>query len=537
MIPHITRGGRMAGLAVYLAGEGRHNEHENQHVVAGDPALMAWHSEEVLDRDSALVIAKHLDAPSRVFGTEVNAPLYEWDEDRQVRVKVGYGDAHVWHCSLSLAAEEGELPDTTWSQIAQDFVRQMGFDDDSGKAPCRWVAIRHGLSTGGNDHVHIAVNLVREDGTKAATWNDFPRAQTVAGRLERAYGLQVLESRDTGRGARGVTPAELDRSRSGSARDTQRVTLARRVRACATASQDEAEFVRRLRRAGVLARPRFAAGRTDVVLGYSVALRPAAGETPVWFGGGNLAKDLTLPRLRSTWPDTPQGASEAAAEWTAAGRGQRPVAPGVETQAPDPELWSKYAEQIGELNERLRAVSPQDAATWTQVARESAGVFAAWSLRTESEPGPLADASDALARYAQVRARSVQRKEITTPAILGLSRVLLVAADGGQSRTSQAYMIKQLANTLHVLFEMQKAMRHAQAAAATEWAVRERLALVAARVAPAPTAPTKPAPGLLDVERFTGGVTPRLRSPLPNRLSPRPRARMSSPQRDDGMER
>ncbi len=234
----------------------------------------------------------------------------------------------------------------------------------------------------------------------------------------------------------------------------------------------------------------------------------------------------------------PQGASESAAEWTAAGRGQRPVGPSVETQVPDPELWATYADQIGQLNERLRSVAPEDGATWTQVARESAGVFAAWSLRTESEPDPLADASDALARYAQVRARSVQRKEIITPAILGLSRVLLVAADGGQSRTSQAYMIKQLANTLHVLFEMQKALRHAQAAATTEWAVRERLAVVAAHVAPAPSAPVKPAPGLLDVERFTGGVSPRLhRSPLPNPLAPRPRTRTASPQREDGTER
>jgi hypothetical protein len=45
---------------------------------------------------------------------------------------------------------------------------------DTGKADCRWVAVRHGLSTNGNDHIHIAVSLVREDRTKASVHNDRP---------------------------------------------------------------------------------------------------------------------------------------------------------------------------------------------------------------------------------------------------------------------------------------------------------------------------------------------------------------------------
>ncbi|MFW1308663.1 hypothetical protein ACEV7Y_23360, partial [Vibrio parahaemolyticus] len=46
--------------------------------------------------------------------------------------------------------------------------------------------------------------------------------------------------------------------------------LARSVRAAAGASENEAEFVRRLRRSGVLVRPRFAEGTTDVITGYSI---------------------------------------------------------------------------------------------------------------------------------------------------------------------------------------------------------------------------------------------------------------------------
>lgn len=88
------------------------------------------------------------------------------------------------------------------------FVEGIGFNGAGGqdgvKAPCRWVAMRHALSTAGNDHVYLAVSLVREDGTKANIWNDRPRAQTLAGWLERRHGLFVLESRGIGMGVRGV---------------------------------------------------------------------------------------------------------------------------------------------------------------------------------------------------------------------------------------------------------------------------------------------------------------------------------------------
>lgn len=79
----------------------------------------------------------------------------------------GHKQADVWHCSLSLRAEEGALTDQQWGDIANDFVDAMGFTEASGKAECRWVAINHGTSENGNHHIHVAVSLVREDGTKA----------------------------------------------------------------------------------------------------------------------------------------------------------------------------------------------------------------------------------------------------------------------------------------------------------------------------------------------------------------------------------
>lgn len=517
-MPNITRGGRMGGLMVYLAGPGRANEHSEPHLIAGDPAIMAWHDDAVLDRDSALAIARALDEPARAFGTSVLVA----DKDTAGEIS-GYKDGHVWHCSLSLRADEGQLTDEKWGAIASDLVERMGFGGGDGKAACRWVAVRHGVSKAGNDHVHIAVSLVREDGTKASTWNDRPRAQRVAGELEAQHGLVILESRTAGRGSRGISPTEQARQQRNGAPEPERVTLARRVRAIATAAQDEGEFVRRARLEGLLIRPRYAAGRQDVVVGYSVALRSATGDKPVWFGGGHLDRDLTLPRLREQWPDTPQGAGDAAAEWNAARRGTRPIAPGREIDEPDPQMWEQYASEIGALREQLRAVPADDAGTWAQVARETSGVFAAWSVRTESTPGPLAATSDALARFAQVRAHRVPVKPAPSASVKGVAMMLMAAADGGQSKTSQAVMLRQLANTMRALYEAHQGAGQVQAAAQIAATVRGQLAVVAARLpavgAPAPLGPETETQRAARIAS-RGRVQPAPGSPVPTRLDP-----------------
>ncbi|MGH2498929.1 MAG: relaxase/mobilization nuclease domain-containing protein, partial [Candidatus Limnocylindria bacterium] len=191
MIPNITRGARMAGVLSYLVGPGRENEHREPHLVAGDSSVMAWHDDAELDRAAALEIARTLDHPRRAFGTRVTVAAKDVGGRRR-----GVRDAHVWHCSLNLGAEEGALTDERWARIAEEFIERMGF---AGEHPCRWVAVRHGPSKNGNDHVHLVVSLVHEDGRKANVWNDRPRAQEACGELERRHGLQVLESRAAGR--------------------------------------------------------------------------------------------------------------------------------------------------------------------------------------------------------------------------------------------------------------------------------------------------------------------------------------------------
>jgi len=475
VIPNVTRGAKTVGVLRYLVGMGKREEHEHPHLVAGSPEAVRMAGERVLGVADAGELARFLDEPGEQFGTRVTIPKRDRDgADRGVK------DAHVWHCSLSLRAEEGEIGDGRWARIAEQLVAGMGFGGGEGKAPCRWVALRHGRSEAGNDHVHVVVSLVREDGTKASTWNDRPRAQTLAGQLEQKHGLQVLESRAAGRGSRGESPVDIARRAHGD--EVPRERLERTVRACAAAAGDEGEFVRRLRQGGVRVRPRFAGGRGDVVAGYSVALRPLPGTAVVWFGGGRLARDLTLPRLRAGWPDSPAHAAGAVAEWTAAGRDQPPVTQGPELGEPDGALWSRCSAEVGALRDRLRSVPAEDLATWAHVAQETAGAFAAWSLAVEPQPGPLAQTAAALARSAQLRAAPASGKRAVVPSARGAARLLASAARGGGGPVAQAVLLRQLANLAKAVHDMHCAAGELQRAGEIEQAVRGQLRQVSDRL-------------------------------------------------------
>lgn len=462
MIPNITRGSRMAGLMVYLVStdaDKTKNAHTEPHLVAGDAAIMAWYDDGVLDKDDAVAIAKHLDQPRKAFGVEVRVKDMVWDPVKKERVFAGYKDASVWHCSLSLRAEEGALTDQQWGDIANDFVDEMGFTEASGKAQCRWTAINHGTSENGNHHIHIAVSLVREDGTKASTHGDYAKAQKTCRALETKYGLEELSTVHTTRGYERAEKATAARGQ----REMHRASLARKVRASAAASGSEAEFVRRARDTGLLVRPRYAKNTTDVIVGYSVAERPKPGERPIWFGGGTLATDLRLGQLRQEWTDTPQAATEAAAEWNAAARNKRKVSrTGPENATPSTDAWVEYTRNATALADQLRSIPRDDHATWAKAAREVSGAFAAWSYRLESTPGPLAATAAELSRTAQLRAPRQHGKPVALPSIAGTA-MLFMAASSKDKTAAQTALMVQLINTAFAVYEM-----HAQSGRARE---------------------------------------------------------------------
>jgi len=472
----------MSGLMSYLAREDREGArevHTNPHLVAGHSAVMAWHMDTVLEPKAALQIGWELDQPRRAFGTRVTTAVKD-----QEGHNVGVKDAHVWHCSLSLHPEEPKVSDEHWAAISEEFVARMGFSDpDSADAPCRWAAVHHGVSKGGNDHVHIVVGLVREDGTKATVWNDRPRAQQIAGELERKYGLRVVETREAGLTARGEKPAEREQAERRGAPETASAQLARTVRGCAASSADEAEFVRRLRWARLKVRPRYAASAgadgQAAVVGYSVALRAPKGSAPLWYGGGRLARDLTLPRLRADWPDTPEQAAAARAEWQSAKRNQAPVATdGRERRRPSPAAWARYTTEVTALREQLRSVPAGDRALWAHVARETSGAFAAWSARVEQTPGPLAETADILARSAQQRAHEVRPRRAGQPSARGAALLLSSIAHGGTGTVAEAALLRQLAKTVEALRDAHVAAGDAQRAAQVAAVLEDQLVTI-----------------------------------------------------------
>ena len=137
----------------------------------------------------------------------------------------------------------------------------------------------------------------------------------------------TLRAAATAPGDRTAAPppsrAESEKAARNGRSEAPRVTLRREVSRAAAAAGSEGEFFALLRASGVLVRTRDSARNPGEVTGYAVAL---AGDTarsgePVWFGGGRLAPDLTLPKLRRRWPGAapPAGgqltAEERAAAW------------------------------------------------------------------------------------------------------------------------------------------------------------------------------------------------------------------------------
>jgi hypothetical protein len=342
----------------------------------------------------------------------------------------------IWHVSLALHAEEGGLSDQTWGAVAADFMEGMGFISD-GKADVRWAAVNHGPSANGNHHVHIVVNLIREDGTKADTWQDYRRSHRVCRELENKYGLRPLEQ--TFEPERGYTMADADASRRRGQSEPARRALELKVRAIAAAAADEGQFIAGLHANDLLFRPRV---KDRTVTGYAVSLRNPDGKE-IWFGGGSLAPDLTLPRLRTHWSRNPAG---YLAEWQG-----KPIGPAA---APPigPEETLAAAGELRALQGQIdKGLTP---AQHTQVSRDLAGALAAASAATETQPGPLAKAARQAARGAATRSYNGRARNY--PNLSGLTMVAVAAAKPG-SPTAHAIMIRQLLNTFDALIDYRKA--------------------------------------------------------------------------------
>lgn len=462
MIPNIVTGGDTGGLMRYLVGPGRANEHENPHVIAGSRDIVRkWGDWETISVSQADELATRLDAYMHETGTFPTGKARRFNPATgQVEWNGEIEANHVWHCSLSLSPEEAALGDEVWGRIASDFMDEMGFTGSDGKAPCRWVAIHHGSAKNGGDHIHIAATIVREDGTKWNPWYDQRKAQRACNTLEHRYGLLVVESREHARGSRCDSAAAQNAAKRAGTSRTDRAVLEERLRAAATAAASEADFVRRARRLGVRLHPRFASGRTDIVVGYSAALRNENGQQTRWWGGGRIARDLTLTQLRTRWVDTPSSALEAVEAW----KGHYPK------RAPyDGPLWQDRLRALEHFRTHLDRLSPTDHVGLANAAADIAGLLHAQAItaRTTGGRDMLERAAVQVGRCAQLKTRPADKRLVDVGARMASDLALSIAA-ATNPRMAAIALAHATVDLVHTIAELHEAAGQAATAAAIE---------------------------------------------------------------------
>jgi hypothetical protein len=279
MIGKVVRGSHAGGLLRYLYGPGRANEHIDPHLVAGfgDPAE--------LEPECRLGGAPDL----RRLAALLAQPLAALGPP-------GY-DQPVWHCSVRAAPGDRVLSDIEWAGVATEIMHRTGLAPKGDEAGVRWVAVRHA-----DDHIHIVATLARQDGARPRFWNDFYQVREACRSAEEQLGLRATPPADR-TAARRPSRAETEQAARRGWDEPPRVTLRRHVCGAAAGARTEREFFDQLASAGVVIRRRYSAQHPGQVTGYAVGLphhRGRAGRA-IWYGGGKLAADLTLPKLRGRW--------------------------------------------------------------------------------------------------------------------------------------------------------------------------------------------------------------------------------------------
>jgi hypothetical protein len=385
-----------------LAGErGLDSAHVDARVIAGYQPPGGLEPQRRLDgRADVSRLAALLDAPVRAGG-------------------VGKDVKATYHLAISAASTDRMLTDAEWADIAELYLDRLGLAQRGDDNAVRWVAVRHA-----DNHVHVVATLVRQDGRRVFPHHDFYRAREASLAVERRYGLTPTSPVD-----RTATP-ETTRAEQRKHRDAvqasaragvpapagpDREVLRARVRAALAGSQDWEEFAGRLRRSGVLVRERYSTRTSGEITGYAVGLlatgsRDSAGQQTVWFGGGKLAPDLSLPQLRARW-DQDAGASRGAPIRASCPAG---YPPGDLSELERRRLRAAAQNAVHRADAHLRQASsrPSDpgAQASAQAAAASAGeVLGALSWLVERKRGgPLHNAAE---DYDQA-ARDVHRRTV-----------------------------------------------------------------------------------------------------------------------------
>ncbi|MFP3964076.1 relaxase/mobilization nuclease domain-containing protein [Actinomadura fulvescens] len=203
----------------------------------------------------------------------------------------------VWHLPLRAHPDDPILSDDQWADIATEIMQRTGLAPRGDSDAVRWIAVRHA-----DDHIHIVATLARVDGGRPNVWNDGYRVRDACRTVEDRYGLRSTAPADR-TAARRPKRAEAEKAVREGRTEPARTALRRQVQTAAAGARTEQEFFDRLASAGILIHKRMSRHDPHTATGYAVALpsdRAPSGQ-PVWYGGGKLAADLTLPKLRRRW--------------------------------------------------------------------------------------------------------------------------------------------------------------------------------------------------------------------------------------------
>lgn len=91
----------------------------------------------------------------------------------------------VAHFSLNPSPED-RLTDDQYTQIADDYMRDMGYQDQP------YIVYRHNDIN--REHIHIVTVRVNEQGKKISDSNDFRKSMKICRELEEKYGLQQISN-------------------------------------------------------------------------------------------------------------------------------------------------------------------------------------------------------------------------------------------------------------------------------------------------------------------------------------------------------
>jgi len=470
----LGRGSNPAGLLYYLYGKGKTCRHVSPHLVAGwrHPAWLEPPARPGGGRDFRYLTAL-LTQPLALAGDR--AP-----------------DKPVWHCAVRAAPGDPDLGDGAWMRIAEEIMHRTGLSrrGEEGRG-VRWVAVHHG-----SNHIHIVAVLARQDGRRAALHNDYYRIGEALRDMEAEYGL-VAVARSDRTAARRPGRAEAEKAGRTQRAEAPRVTLQRHAATAAAAAGSEAEFFGLLEQAGLRVRLRRSTRDPGQVTGYAIALdddKNPDGE-PVWYGGGKLAADLSLPKLRARWDPA------------RAGSGPRPGPAAA---------WDHAAAAAAAASGQLDPGQPGPDAgdiAWAaaDVLRAAAAVLGSPALRL------AADAYDRAARPPWGRLPPPSPAGIQLRAT---ARLIAAVAHASRDRplAHLTFLIRMIA-LIEAVAELRQAQQHLAQALAAQAAARQ----LRAATAPGPARPGQaPSASRLAAADFPAGPPARLPPPQPGARPARP---------------